>query len=1125
MAIVNANSQMAAAAGDEATEAVMRGFKKIVRPVAHVVAAAHIALALQPLSAIAQEKAEQTYSPLAQSQMQRLHDWDAKLKAANYQAQKNDQAGPQRLQYLIQQASEQTQDLLVQQSLVLPQQKKAGPAPIYNAKTTPASLRDTLAAIQDESGTAREDLQNMRAELVHKGLSAEMLARHDAAVAEFEQRVQRLDALAARLVGNNGGLASKSAVAVNRSDLQTLGAFLAENAHHPAVNTSKDLPWHASQPYKKAPAQTRQEWNLRLGIDAPGLAKVTQVTNVGGVQFTTLPSAEEALSNADLAETEEVILTDAIKAKAVELQKDPVAIQNWVKNHIEWLPSWGSMQNANSVLQSGKGNSLDIASLTIALLRASGIPARYQFGTIELPVDRAKNLIGNFDDASSAQNMLGQGGIANVGVVSSGVIQKIKMEHVWVSAYINYAASKGSVQGGTDVSPPQHNNTNAYINAWIPLDASYKQYNYGAGVDFKDFSGISQAEALALAGNGSEANYAEGWVAKADFASLQNFLDDNSAKIQAHIKANLSDLSEDSIMGKKIIKESAPATLSGQLPYVVVTESSAVAQIPDSQKWSVSIKLFESAMDKSFGEASYTQKILLSNIGSNKISSIGVPASAADAELLQTYAAQNAESLPVYLVNQKTKLLLNDQELFTSGSRRMGSEQWWGFDIYSPTLGSVQKNFSVDSAVGDAIVFGVSSVGVTEKIVKARYHSTNPNTFTENLHHLNLGYFLRVDVSDKVLAKLNGFAYLRLPSVGMFSNPLEVTYSWGVPRIGAYKAYSIDIPRITHAISKNKGVFSNQAFVNMNMMMGMKNSSLEGSVIDEVFQWPSGLGVAAAQVLSQANKNGQKIYSITSDNLSTFLSSSGLNTTLKQQIANYASYGYIVYAPQNKVSSTYWDAEAYVAIDPQTGSGAYIIGTGANGGEGMTCETKSEPLARAIELIVTTLIILAMIAMLIALGYLVAGVLGGIVVGGGSAVAQVMAAFGVTALVFSGSAYAGKNSCPNDNKCHRGTIQAQGLDIPGNGNTKSLAWAQPMPFTVVQGLNMLEGVQNLLTPAELSSRVVYFSQAAAWISARPPAGVCAGPTFSFGPNPADKDHVKKQIRVDIKVYAGEAFSN
>ncbi len=1125
MAIVNANSRMAVAAGDAATDAVMRGFKKIVRPVAYVVAAAHIALALQPLSAIAQEKGQQAYNPMAQSQMQRLQAWDAKLKAANYQAQKMEQAGSQRLQELIAQAGEQTRDLQVQQSLAQPQQKKAGPAHIYNAKTTPESLRNTLAAIQDESGIAREDLRSMRAELVQKGLGAEILARHDAAAAEFEQKVRKLDALVARLVVDSGALVAKTAGSVNSADLQELGAFLAENTHKKTVNTTKDLPWHASQPYKNEPAQTRQEWNLRLGISESHVAKVTKVTSVGGVQFTTLPTAEETPSNADLAETEEVVLTDAIKAKAAELQKNPVAIQNWVKNHIEWLPSWGSMQNADSVLQSGKGNSLDIASLTIALLRASGIPARYQFGTIELPVDRAKNLIGNFDDAASAQNMLGQGGIANVGVVSSGVIQKIKMEHVWVAAYINYAASKGSVQGGADVVPPQHNNTNANINAWIPLDSSYKQYSYASGVEFKDFSGLSQAEALALAGNGSEANSAEGWVAKVDFSTLQNFLNDNSGKIQAHIKANLSDLSEDAIMGKKIIKESAPSTLSGQLPYVVVTESSAVAQIPDSQKWSVSIKLFENAIDKSLGNSSYTQKILLSNIGSNKISAIGVPATTADAELLQNYASNNAENLPVYLVNQKTKLLLNDQELFTSGPRRMGSEQWWGFDIYSPTLGSVQKNFSVDSAVGDAIVFGVSSVGVTERMVKARYHGFNPNTFTENLHHLNLGYFLRADVSDKVLAKLNGFAYLRLPSVGMFSNPLEVTYSWGVPRIGAYKAYSIDIPLITHAISKNKGVFNNQAFVNMNVMMGMKNSSLEGSVIDEVFQWPSGLGVAAAQVLSEANKNGQKIYSITSDNLSSFLSKSSLNATLKQQIANYVSYGYIVYAPQDKVSTIYWDAEAYVAIDPQTGSGAYIIGTGANGGEGMTCETKSEPLARAIELIVTTLIILAMIAMLIALGYLVAGVLGGMVVGGGSAVAQIMAAFGVTALVFSGSAYAGKNSCPNDNKCHRGTIQAQGLDIPGNGNTKSLAWAQPMPFTVVQGLNMLEGVQGLLTPAEMSSRVVYFSQAAAWISARPPAGVCAGPTFSFGPNPADKDHVKKQIRVDIKVYAGEAFSN
>jgi transglutaminase-like putative cysteine protease len=67
------------------------------------------------------------------------------------------------------------------------------------------------------------------------------------------------------------------------------------------------------------------------------------------------------------------------------LGHNPVAIQNWVRNTIEWVPTWGAIQSAQDTLDKQRGNAVDIASLQIALLRAGNIPARYQFGTVELP--------------------------------------------------------------------------------------------------------------------------------------------------------------------------------------------------------------------------------------------------------------------------------------------------------------------------------------------------------------------------------------------------------------------------------------------------------------------------------------------------------------------------------------------------------------------------------------------------------------------------------------------------------------------------------------------------------------------------------------------------------------------
>ena len=70
------------------------------------------------------------------------------------------------------------------------------------------------------------------------------------------------------------------------------------------------------------------------------------------------------------------MLTQAIRDKAAELDYDPVQIHQWARNTIERLPTWGGIQNADLTLPSRRGNSMDIASLTIALLRAAQIPPR-----------------------------------------------------------------------------------------------------------------------------------------------------------------------------------------------------------------------------------------------------------------------------------------------------------------------------------------------------------------------------------------------------------------------------------------------------------------------------------------------------------------------------------------------------------------------------------------------------------------------------------------------------------------------------------------------------------------------------------------------------------------------------
>jgi len=71
-----------------------------------------------------------------------------------------------------------------------------------------------------------------------------------------------------------------------------------------------------------------------------------------------------------------------IMQKAQELSNDPNQIFSFVRDEIGYESYRGSLRGARGTLWSKAGNALDQASLLIALLRASGIPARYVQGTL-----------------------------------------------------------------------------------------------------------------------------------------------------------------------------------------------------------------------------------------------------------------------------------------------------------------------------------------------------------------------------------------------------------------------------------------------------------------------------------------------------------------------------------------------------------------------------------------------------------------------------------------------------------------------------------------------------------------------------------------------------------------------
>ncbi|MCU7940691.1 MAG: transglutaminase-like domain-containing protein [gamma proteobacterium symbiont of Bathyaustriella thionipta] len=176
---------------------------------------------------------------------------------------------------------------------------------------------------------------------------------------------------------------------------------------------------------------------------------------------------------ADLAEAApEIRFDQTILKLAKQLDYNPLKIYEYVANHISYQAYFGSLKGATATLVSGSGNATDQASLIIALLRVSKIPARYVRGHISFAPDDERGF--NWMGAKGLEGFK-QIDHYHVSVVDNNdtVIGYGLKLHTWIEAcipYDNYRGSRADASG-------YH---------WIPLDPSYEQKDYVQGTTVPD---------------------------------------------------------------------------------------------------------------------------------------------------------------------------------------------------------------------------------------------------------------------------------------------------------------------------------------------------------------------------------------------------------------------------------------------------------------------------------------------------------------------------------------------------------------------------------------------------------------------------------------------------------------
>ncbi|WP_425508302.1 transglutaminase domain-containing protein, partial [Tahibacter amnicola] len=275
-------------------------------------------------------------------------------------------------------------------------------------------------------------------------------------------------------------------------------------------------------------------------------------------------------SPADLAATLDAPITPAIQALADELHKQPVAVFEWVRKHIAYVPSAGSLQGAQGTLDARRGNATDTASLLVALLRASGVPARYVVGTVDVDRERLLRWLG-VDRIEAVTELFSEGGVPFQTVVVGGQVASVRFTHIWVEAWIDFVPSRGArhVEGDT----------------WLALDPSFKELTYSPGLDLGVLMALDVTGTSTAISNAATVHRNERYLSALGADVLAAQLDSATQRLHAALAARgLANAPLSELLPRTSDATPAYPFFPGNLAYTVVSADPAISVLPDAQR-------------------------------------------------------------------------------------------------------------------------------------------------------------------------------------------------------------------------------------------------------------------------------------------------------------------------------------------------------------------------------------------------------------------------------------------------------------------------------------------------------------------------------------------------------------
>ncbi len=611
---------------------------------------------------------------------------------------------------------------------------------------------------------------------------------------------------------------------------------------------------------------------------------------------TITPSYADAVGDvtpvaADYTATPDAPLSQAILNQAQSLDHDYTRIFDFVRSqvHTQWYA--GAQKGAEATLRTLAGNDVDQASLLISLLRASGAPARYVRGVVDVPMADLMSMLGVREDEVGLA--LSAAGVPNRPVVTAGRISGFAIEHVYVSAYLPFANYRGTA---ADLDG----------RAWLPLMPAIKPHAF-----------VPATGALASAGIVAD-NFVMQYLASTQTLAPLDLL-------RQKVSDKLSQLSPPLAYADQLARLAVNAPpielLPASTPVSVEAVTGEFAQLPESlrQHAHIVVRVGSNASDAIVFDRVFAMQQLIDH----RVSLAYQPASVDDGRIADQHGGFG--TTPPYLVHVRP--ILNIAGLPAAagtGELENGAVHRVEITLDSPAGTSALAQDVTAGGIA-ALVFDAQDNAPPEQANNVVLPGESESDAARLLSNFGARYLSTWDQADDELGRLLGVSVMRpFPSVALVINQYRVDRVGGVTDALVWRGVGLDAA--LRPVEPYTQTAANGAAADWMQLASLQGSVLEHQLFEQ--QW-SVDSISADKGLALAHAAGQVVLTL---NQST--GTSGLNQpqSVIDNIAAWLARGYVVDVPRDPITYEDWSGSVWRVRSLSSGETGYFIAGALAGG-------------------------------------------------------------------------------------------------------------------------------------------------------------------------------------------------